>query len=78
MNGSDLTAILPLILLGGAITIVMLAIVFVPQSPADRAALRARPRPLSHRDLASEQPWLARQVTPLFVIDRYALFCTWG
>ena len=73
MNGSDLIAILPSIVVGGTVTIVMLVIAFYRQPSADRAAV------LLGLVLSLVAIWPAssvapRQVTPLFVIDRYALF----
>ena len=73
MNGTDLIAILPLLVLGGAVTIVMLAIAFYRNHRLTALAL------LLGLILCLVAIWPAsavapRQVTPLFIIDGYALF----
>lgn len=73
MNGSDLTAILPLIVLGGAITIVMLAIALY-RNHRLTALLSALGLTLCLFAIWPASAVAPRHVTPLFVIDRYALF----
>src|SRR5665213_2050076 len=73
MNGSDLTAILPLIVLGGAITIVMLAIALY-RNHRLTALLSVLGLILCLIAIWPASSVAPRHVTPLFVIDRYALF----
>jgi NADH-quinone oxidoreductase subunit N len=73
MNGNDLTAILPLIVLGGAITIVMLAIALY-RNHRLTALLSVLGLILCLVAIWPASGVAPRHVTPLFVIDRYALF----
>lgn len=73
MNGSDLTPILPLIVLGGAITIVMLAIALY-RNHRLTAFLSVLGLILCLFAIWPASAVAPRHVTPLFVIDRYALF----
>jgi NADH-quinone oxidoreductase subunit N len=73
MNGSDLTAILPLIVLGGTVTIVMLGIAFC-RNHRLTALLSVLGLILCLIAIWPASDVTPRQVTPLFVIDRYALF----
>src|SRR5665213_961125 len=73
MNGNDLTAILPLIVLSGAITIVMLTIALHRNHRAT-ALLSVLGLILCLIAIWPASTVAPRHVTPLFVIDRYALF----
>src|SRR5665213_346696 len=73
MNGSGLIAILPLIVLGGTVTTVMLAIAF-GRNHRLTALLSVLGLMLCLIAIWPTSDVAPRQVTPLFVIDRYALF----
>jgi NADH-quinone oxidoreductase subunit N len=73
MNGNDLTAILPLIVLGGIVTIVMLAIAFC-RNHRLTALISVLGLVLCLVAIWPASTVAPRRVTPLFVIDRYALF----
>lgn len=73
MNGSDLTAILPLIVLGGTVTAVMLAIAFC-RNHRLTALLSVLGLILCLLAIWPASDMAPRPVTPLFVIDHYALF----
>src|SRR5665213_4000936 len=73
MNGSDLIAILPLIVLGGTITIVMLTIA-LHRNHLVTALLSVLGLILCLIAIWPASAVAPRHVTPLFVIDRYALF----
>jgi len=73
MNGHDLTALLPLIVLGGTVTIVMLAIAFC-RNHRLTALLSVPGLILCFIPIRPASTVAARQVTPLLGIDRYALF----
>jgi NADH-quinone oxidoreductase subunit N len=73
MNGHDLIALLPLIVLGGAITIVMLAIALY-RNHRLTALLSVLGLILCLIAIWPATAVAPRHVTPLFVIDRYALF----
>jgi NADH-quinone oxidoreductase subunit N len=73
MNAIDLTAILPLIVLGGTITIMMLTIAFYRNHPVT-ALLSVLGLILCLIAIWPASAVAPRHVTPLFVIDRYALF----
>jgi len=73
MNGHDLTAILPLIVLGGTVTIVMLTIAFC-RNHRLTALLSVLGLIFCLIAIWPASDVAPRQVTPLFVIDRYALF----
>jgi NADH-quinone oxidoreductase subunit N len=73
MNGHDLTAILPLIVLGGTVTIVMLTIALC-RNHRLTALLSMLGLILCLIAIWPAIDLAPRQVTPLFVIDRYALF----
>lgn len=73
MNGNDLTAILPLIVLGGTVTIVMLAIAFC-RNHRLTALLSLLGLVLCLIAIWPASAVAPRQVTPLFAIDPYALF----
>jgi NADH-quinone oxidoreductase subunit N len=73
MSGSDLTAILPLIVLGGTVTIVMLAIAFC-RNHRLTALLSLLGLILCLIAIWPASDMAPRQVTPLLQIDRYALF----
>lgn len=73
MNGNDLTAILPLIVLGGTVTIVMLAIAFC-RNHRLTALLSLLGLVLCLIAIWPASAVAPSQVTPLFAIDRYALF----
>ena len=73
MNGSDLIAILPLIVLGGTVTIVMLGLAFC-RNHRLTALLSVLGLILCLIAIWPASDVAPRQVTPLFVIDSYALF----
>jgi NADH-quinone oxidoreductase subunit N len=73
MSGTDLTAILPFIILGGTVTIVMLGIAFC-RNHRLIALLSLLGLFLSLIAIVPAGYATPRQVTPLFVIDGYALF----
>jgi NADH-quinone oxidoreductase subunit N len=73
MNGDDLTALLPLIVLGGTVTVVMLAIAFCRRHRLT-ALLSLLGLVLCLIAIWPASAVAPRQVTPLFAIDRYALF----
>ena len=73
MNGSGLIAILPLIMLGGTVTTVMLAIAF-GRNHRLTALLSVLGLMLCLIAIWPTSDVAPRQVTPLFVIDRYTLF----
>src|SRR6185312_4078919 len=73
MNGTDLTAILPVIGLGGTAIIVMLAIAFC-RNHRLTALLSLLGLVLCLIAIWPASDMAPRHVTPLFVIDRYALF----
>lgn len=73
MNGHDLIALLPLIVLGGAITIVILAIALY-RNHRLTALLSVLGLILCLVAIWPATAVAPRHVTPLFVIDRYALF----
>jgi NADH-quinone oxidoreductase subunit N len=73
MNGHNLIALLPLIVLGGAITIVMLAIA-LKRNHRLTALLSVFGLILCLIAIWPASAVAPRHVTPLFVIDRYALF----
>src|SRR5665213_2996834 len=73
MNGSGVIAILPLIVLGGTVTTVMLAIAFC-RNHRLTALLSLLGLVLSLIAIGPASAVAPRQVTPLFAIDRYALF----
>jgi NADH-quinone oxidoreductase subunit N len=73
MNGHDLIALLPLIVLGGAITIVMLGIALY-RNHRLTALLSVLGLILCLIAIWPASAVAPRHVTPLFVIDRYALF----
>jgi len=73
MNGSDLTAILPLIVLSGAIVTVMLAIASY-RNHRITALLSVLGLILCLIAIWPASTVASRRVTPLLVIDRYALF----
>ena len=73
MNGHDLIALLPLIVLGSAITIVMLAIALY-RNHRLTALLSVLGLILCLIAIWPATAVAPRHVTPLFVIDRYALF----
>ncbi|MGA7998586.1 MAG: NADH-quinone oxidoreductase subunit N [Bradyrhizobium sp.] len=73
MSGIDLTAILPFIILGGTVTIVMLGIAFC-RNHRLIALLSLLGLILSLIAIVPAGHAAPRQVTPLFVIDGYALF----
>ncbi|MDQ2861848.1 MAG: NADH-quinone oxidoreductase subunit N, partial [Pseudomonadota bacterium] len=73
MNGSDLIAILPLLVLGGAVTAVMLVIAFHRRHRLT-AIMAVLGLVLSLAAIWAASHVEPRQVTALFVIDGYALF----
>jgi NADH-quinone oxidoreductase subunit N len=73
MNGIDLTALLPLMVLGGTVTIVMLAIAFC-RNHRLTALLSVLGLVLCLIAIWPASDVAPRQVTPLFAVDRYALF----
>src|SRR5665213_4390158 len=73
MNGSGVIAILPLIVLGGTVTTVMLAIAFC-RNHRLTALLSLLGLVLCLIAIWPASDLAPRQVTPLFAIDRYALF----
>jgi NADH-quinone oxidoreductase subunit N len=75
MNGNDLTAILPLVVLGGTVTIVMLAIAFC-RNHRLIAFLSLVGLILCLTAIWPASDLAPRQVTPLILIDRYALCYT--
>jgi NADH-quinone oxidoreductase subunit N len=73
MSGTDLTTILPLIVLGGSAIIVMLTIAFC-RNHRLTALLSLLGLVLCLIAIWPASDMAPRHVTPLFVIDRYALF----
>ena len=73
MNCSDLFAILPLLILGGASIVVMVAIA-IRRSHAVTVALTLIGLAAAFASLWGVAPVVPRRVTELLVIDRYALF----
>jgi NADH-quinone oxidoreductase subunit N len=73
MNGHDLTALFPLIVQGGSVTIVMLTIAFC-RNHRLTALLSVLGLILCLVAIWPASTVAPRQVTPLFLIDRYALF----
>jgi NADH-quinone oxidoreductase subunit N len=73
MNGTDLIAILPFLVVSGAVTIVMLGIAFY-RNHRLTAFLSLLGLTLSLFAIGPASYAAPRQVTPLFVIDGYALF----
>jgi NADH-quinone oxidoreductase subunit N len=73
MNGTDLIAILPLLVVSGTVTIVMLGIAFY-RNHRLTALLSLLGLTLSLVAIGPASYAAPRQVTPLFVIDGYALF----
>lgn len=73
MNGTDLIAILPFLVLAGAVVAVMLVAAFYRDHRVV-AALSLLGVVLSFAALGPAAAVAPRQVTPLFVIDGYALF----
>jgi NADH-quinone oxidoreductase subunit N len=73
MSGTDLTAILPFIVLGVTVTIVMLGIAFC-RNHRLTALLSVLGLILCLLAIWPASDVAPRQATPLFVIDRYALF----
>jgi NADH-quinone oxidoreductase subunit N len=73
MSGTDLTAILPLIVLGGTVIVVMLGIAFCRDHRLT-ALLSLLGLVFCLAVIWPASEVAPRQVTPLFVIDRYALF----
>ena len=73
MNGTDLIAILPFLVVGGTVTIVMLGIAFY-RNHRLTAFLSLLGLTLSLLAIGPASYAAPRQVTPLFVIDGYALF----
>jgi len=73
MSGTDLTAILPFIVLGGTAIIVILAIAFC-RNHRLTALLSLLGLVLCLIAIWPASDMAPRHVTPLFVIDRYALF----
>jgi len=73
VSGADLTAILPFIVLGGTVTIVMLAIALY-RNHRLTALLSVLGLILCLIAIWPASAVASRHVTPLFVIDGYALF----
>jgi NADH-quinone oxidoreductase subunit N len=73
MNGTDLIALLPFLVMGGAVTAVMLVIAF-RRNHRLIAILSLLGVALSFAALGPAASAAPRQVTPLFIIDGYALF----
>jgi len=75
VTGKDLVALLPLLILAATAVVVMLAVA-VHRSHAVSAALTLVGLAISFGSLWIAGPQLPRQVTPLLVLDGYALFYT--
>lgn len=75
MTAADLTAILPLMVLAAAAVVVMLAIA-IHRSHALTAGLTLLGLALAFASLRAAGSAVPRQVTPLLIIDSYALFYT--
>jgi len=73
MSGTDLIAILPFLVVGGTVTIVVLGIAFC-RNHRLTAFLSVLGLSLSLAAIGPASYAVPRQVTPLFVIDGYALF----
>jgi len=75
VTGPDLVALLPLLILAATAVVVMLAVA-VHSSHAVAASLTFLGLAISFASLWIRAPGLPRQVTPLLVLDGYALFYT--
>lgn len=73
MNGADLIAIAPFLVLAGAAVAAMLVIA-VKRDHDITAWICAVGLVVAFASIAAAAPYSARQVTPLFVIDGYAIF----
>jgi len=73
MNAQDIIALLPLILLAGTASAVMLAIAF-KRNHALAAAMTLAGLAAAFLSLFGASPLAPRQVTSLLLVDRYALF----
>jgi len=73
MNAQDIIALLPLILLAGTASAVMLAIAF-KRNHALAAAMTLTGLAAAFLSLFGASPLAPRQVTSLLLVDRYALF----
>lgn len=73
MNATDAIALLPLIVLGGTATVIMLAIA-VQRSHRLTVALTLTGLAASFLSVLAAVPFAPRQVSALLLVDRYALF----
>ena len=73
MNDADTLALLPLLLIAGTAAVVMLAIA-IRRSHALTAVLTLTGLAATFATVFAVAPLVPRQVTPLLLIDRYALF----
>jgi NADH-quinone oxidoreductase subunit N len=73
MNTNDLLALLPLLLIAASAVVVMLGIAF-KRSPALAAGLTLAGLTAAFVSIRAAVPIVPRQVTPLLLVDNYALF----
>ena len=73
MNGSDLLALLPLLLIAATAVVVMLGIAF-KRNPALSAGLTLAGLTAAFLSIGAAATLVPRQVTPLLLVDGYALF----
>jgi NADH-quinone oxidoreductase subunit N len=73
MSTRDLLALLPLLLIAGSAVVVMLGIAF-RRSPALAAGLTLAGLTAAFVSIWTAVPAVPRQVTPLLLVDKYALF----
>jgi NADH-quinone oxidoreductase subunit N len=73
MNTNDLLALLPLLLTAASAVVVMLGIAF-RRSPALAAGLTLAGLTAAFVSIWAAVPFVPRQVTPLLLVDNYALF----
>jgi NADH-quinone oxidoreductase subunit N len=73
MNTAEMLVLLPLLLIAGASVVVMLAIAFM-RNHAIAAGLTLVGLAAAFISLYVAAPLAPRQVTPLLLVDRYALF----
>src|SRR5580692_202954 len=75
MSTDDLLALLPLLLIAASVVVVMLGIAF-RRGPALAAGLTLAGLTAAFVSIWAAVPVVPRQVTPLLLVDRYALFYT--
>src|SRR5580658_2883194 len=73
MNTNDLLALLPLLLIAASAVVLMLGIAF-RRSPALAAGFTLAGLTAAFVSIWAAVPIVPRQVTPLLLVDKYALF----